>query len=112
MIWSHNVKITGNDQPRQHCCKEHRCYEYLEEKGHWINELINYKAVYRTAPATPGLLTIDFSAVPGGADEPQGQVVQGVGQLPSDRGVGQGRAAGKHGQAPACWLPDMLVVAA
>ena len=34
------------------------------------------------------------------------------GQLPSDRGVGQGRAAGKPGQAPACWLPDMLVVAA
>ena len=31
--------------------------------------------------------------------------------LPSDRGVGQGRAAGKPGHAPACWLPDMLVVA-
>ena len=22
MIWSHNVKITGNDQPRQHRCQE------------------------------------------------------------------------------------------
>ena len=53
-----------------------------------------------------------ISAAPGGAAEPQGQVVQGGGQLPSDRGVGQGRAAGKPGQAPACWLPDMLVVAA
>ena len=47
---------------------------------------------------------MDISAVPGGAAEPQGQVFQG--------GVGQGRAAGKPGQAPACWLPDMLVVAA
>ena len=54
---------------------------------------------------------MDISAAPGGAAEPQGQVVQGGGQLPSDRGVGQGRAAGKPGQAPACWLPDMLVVA-
>ena len=53
---------------------------------------------------------MDIYAGPGGAAEPQGQVVQG--QLPSDRGVGQGRAAGKPGQAPACWLPDMLVVAA
>ena len=47
----------------------------------------------------------------GGAAEPQGQVVKGGSQLPSDRGVGQGRAAGKAGQASACWLPDMLVVA-
>ena len=54
---------------------------------------------------------MDISAAPGGAAEPQGQVVQGGGQLPSDRGVGQGREAGKPGQAPACWLPDMLVVA-
>ena len=52
-----------------------------------------------------------ISAAPGGAAEPQGQVVQGGGQLPSDRGVGQGRAAGKPCQAQACWLPDMLVVA-
>ena len=48
---------------------------------------------------------------PGGAAEPQGQV-QGGGQLPSVRGVGQGLAAGKPGQAPGCFLPDMLVVAA
>ena len=55
---------------------------------------------------------MNISAAPGGAAEPQGQVVQGGGQLPGDRGVGQGRAAGKPGQAPACWLPDMLLVAA
>ena len=55
---------------------------------------------------------MDISPAPGGAAEPQGQVVQGGGQLPSVRGVGQGRAAGKAGQAPGCLLPDMLVVAA
>ena len=52
---------------------------------------------------------MDTSLVPGGAAEPQGQVVQGGGQLPSEWGVGQGQAAG---QAPGCLLPDMLVVAA
>ena len=31
-------------------------YEDLEEKAHWLRELISHKAVYRTAPATPGLL--------------------------------------------------------
>ena len=55
---------------------------------------------------------MDISPSPGGAAEPQGQVVQGGGQLPSVRGVGQGLAAGKPGQAPGCFLPDMLVVAA
>ena len=50
--------------------------------------------------------------MPGGAAETQGQVVQGSGQLPSVRGVGQGWAAGKPGQAPGCFLPDMLEVAA
>ena len=55
---------------------------------------------------------MDVFPAPGGAAEPQGQVVQGGGQLPSVRGVGQGRAAGKPGQAPGCFLPDMLVVAA
>ena len=55
---------------------------------------------------------MDISAAPGGAAEPQGQVVQGGGQLSSVRGVGQGRVAGKPGQAPGCFLPDMLVVAA
>ena len=54
---------------------------------------------------------MNISVAPGGVAEPQGQVVQGGGQLPGDRGVGQGRAAGKPGQAPCCWLPDMLVVA-
>ena len=54
---------------------------------------------------------MDISVVPGGAAEPQWQVVQGGGKLPSDRGVGQGRAAGKPSQAPAGWLPDMVVVA-
>jgi hypothetical protein len=52
----------------------------------------------------------DISAAPGGVADPQGQVVHGGGQPP--RGVGKGRAAGKPGQAPACWPPDMLVVAA
>jgi len=55
---------------------------------------------------------MDISLAPRGAAEPQGQVVQGGGQLPGDRGVGQGRAAGKPGQAPGCFLPDMLVAAA
>ena len=55
---------------------------------------------------------MDISLAPGGAAEPQGQVVQGGGQLPSVRGVGQGRAAGKPSQAPGCLLLDMLVVAA
>ena len=55
---------------------------------------------------------MDISPAPGGAAEPQGQVVQGGGQLPSVRGVGQGRAAVKPGQAPGCFLPDMLEVAA
>ena len=55
---------------------------------------------------------MDISLALGGAAEPQGQVVQGGGQLPSVRGVGQGRAAGKPGQAPGCFLPDILVVAA
>ena len=53
---------------------------------------------------------MDISPAPGGAAEPQGQVVQGGGQLPSVRGVGQGRAAGKPGQAPGCILPDMAEV--
>ena len=46
--------------------------------------------------------TMDISVAPGGAAEPQGQVVQGGGHLPSDRSVGKGQAAGKPGQAPAC----------
>ena len=53
-----------------------------------------------------------ISLVPGGAAEPQGQVVQGGGRLPCVRGVGQGQAADKPGQAPGCFLPDMLVVVA
>ena len=51
---------------------------------------------------------MDISLAPGGAAEPQGQVVQGRGQLPSDIGAGQGRAVG---QAPGCLLPEMIVVA-
>ena len=47
---------------------------------------------------------MDISPEPGG-------VVQGGGQLPSVRGVGQGRAPGKPGQAHCCFVPDMLVVA-
>jgi hypothetical protein len=41
--------------------------------------------------------TMDISLAPRGAAEPQGQVVQGGGQQPGDRGVGLGRAAGKPG---------------
>ena len=48
--------------------------------------------------------TMNISAAPGGAAEPRWHC---GGQLPSDRGLGQGRAAGKPGQAPSCWLPDM-----
>ena len=55
---------------------------------------------------------MDISPAPGGAAEAHGQVVQGGGQLPCVIGVGQGRAAGKPGQASGCLLPDMLVVAA
>ena len=55
---------------------------------------------------------MDIYLAPRGATEPQGQVVQGGGQLPGDIGVGQGRAAGKPSQASGCFVPDMLVVAA
>ena len=55
---------------------------------------------------------MDISLAPGDAAEPKGQVVQGAGQLHSVRGVGQGRASGKLGQAPSCFLSDMLEVAA
>ena len=55
---------------------------------------------------------MDIFPAPGGAAKPQGQVVQGDGQVPSVRVVGQGWAAGKPGQAPDCFLPDMLEVAA
>ena len=44
---------------------------------------------------------MDIFLAPGGVVEPQGQVVQGGGQLPDVRGVGQGQAAGKPDQAPA-----------
>ena len=55
---------------------------------------------------------MEISLAPGGDAESQGQVVRGGGQLPGVRCVGQGRAAGKPSQAPSCFLPDMLVVAA
>ena len=55
---------------------------------------------------------MDISPAPRGAAEPQGQVVQGGTQIPSVRGLEQGRASGKPGQAPGCVLPGMLVVAA
>ena len=45
---------------------------------------------------------MDISHAPAGAAEPHGQVVQGCGQLPGVRGLGQGQAAGKPGQAPGC----------
>ena len=55
---------------------------------------------------------MDISPAPRGAAESQGQVVQGGTQIPSVRGLEQGRESGKPGQAPGCFLPDMLVVAA
>ena len=55
---------------------------------------------------------MDISPGPGSATEPQGKVVLGGGQLTRVKGVGQGQAAGKPGQAPGCFLPDMLEVAA
>ena len=33
-------------------------YEDLEEKAHGLNQSMSDEAVYRTAPATPGLLNI------------------------------------------------------
>ena len=45
-----------------HVVWEWRCFEDIFTKdelpNEWINELINYKGVCRTAPATPGLLKI------------------------------------------------------
>ena len=57
---------------------------------------------------------MDISLAPRGGAEPQGQVVQSrvVANYPLLRGVGQGRAASKPGQAAGCFLLDMLVVAA
>ena len=39
--------------------REWRCLENLEEKDQSMNQLINYKGVCRTAPATPGLLIMN-----------------------------------------------------
>ena len=36
--------------------------EDLEEKGDWMNQSINVEAVYRTAPATHGLLNTLYQA--------------------------------------------------
>jgi hypothetical protein len=48
---------------------------------------------------------MNISLAPRGAAEPQGEVVQGGGQLPGDGGVGQGRAVGKPGPlTAACCL--------
>ena len=57
---------------------------------------------------------MDISLAPRGAAEPQGQVVQGGGQLPGDRGVDCRAMPGSWQAWPAhgCLLPDMLVVAA
>ena len=60
----------------------HSCQNILSEKEQWIF-----------------LWHQEVSA------EPQGQVVQGGGQLPGDRGVGQGQAADKPGAlTAACCL--------
>ena len=39
------------------------CCEDWEEKGELLNELINHEAVYRTAPATPGLLITGLKCI-------------------------------------------------
>ena len=43
---------------------------------------------------------------------PKDNLSRVVANYPVIRCVGQGQAAGMPGQARACWLPDMLVVAA
>ena len=35
---------------------DRQCLEDSERKDHSMNQLVNYEGVYRTAPATPGLL--------------------------------------------------------
>ena len=40
---------------------DRQCLEDSELKDHLMNQLMNHEGVYRTAPATPGLLTILFS---------------------------------------------------
>ena len=39
------------------------CFEDREEKDDWLTELISYKGVCRTAPATPGLLKKSFDKI-------------------------------------------------
>ena len=33
-----------------------QCFEYISTSHEWVSQSVNYEAVYRTAPATPGLL--------------------------------------------------------
>ena len=42
------------------------CLEDSERKDHSINQSVNDKGVYRTAPATPGLLITPLSKKPDG----------------------------------------------
>ena len=35
---------------------DRQCLDDSEQKDHLMNESVNYEGVYRTAPATPGLL--------------------------------------------------------
>ena len=55
--WSHNVKIQGMINLGNIVVKKidvtKICRKRVTES---MNEIINYEAVYRTAPATPGLL--------------------------------------------------------
>ena len=68
--------------------------------------------IARIARRCPENITSIVKFVKGTAYTVRPWIVQGGGQLPGYRGVGQGRASGKPGQAPGCLLPDMLVVAA
>ena len=55
---------------------------------------------------------MDISLAPRGVAEPQGQVVQGGGQLPGDKRCRARPGSLQVWPAHGCLLPDMLVVAA
>ena len=57
-IFSHNFTSSQNFSSLALTVCDLWYYEDLEEKADWINEWMSNKAVYRTAPATPGLLNI------------------------------------------------------
>ena len=48
--------FSQNFRSLAHTDWEWRCFEDLEEKDMWLKELMSDEGVYRTAPASPGLL--------------------------------------------------------